>query len=177
MVVRIHARKVRLLARNLSFRLHRNPNEPCRRVAAATGNPPSVNDDIIEIDLPSDSPGFGPSSPMHTNIKIGRVTGRILSGKICLECKSPLRVLTSVSALQVLYGKELHSEDVLIPHVQKIIQDLYDISKEIPSDLDAANSSSSANLPLRTNISLQLMLYQVCLPKGSEGRRRDCPCF
>lgn len=80
----------------VEVRLCPDPDELCRRVAAATGNPPSVNDDIIEIDLPSDSPGFGSSSPMHTNIKIGRVTGRILSGKLVPCSQSTFRALTSM---------------------------------------------------------------------------------
>lgn len=55
-----------------------------RRLAAATGNPSGISDDVIEIDMPIDSPGFPPALPLRTNIKIARVTGRILSSEFCL---------------------------------------------------------------------------------------------
>ncbi|KAJ3946788.1 uncharacterized protein N0V96_003163 [Colletotrichum fioriniae] len=51
------------------------------RLAAATGNPAGILDDVIEIDMPTDSPGFPPALPLRTNIKIARVTGRILSSE------------------------------------------------------------------------------------------------
>ncbi|KAJ4247517.1 hypothetical protein NW762_013194 [Fusarium torreyae] len=51
-----------------------------RRLAAAVGSPSGINDDVIELDLPTNSPGFNPAAPLCTNIKIGRVTGRIISG-------------------------------------------------------------------------------------------------
>lgn len=62
----------------------------------------------------------------------------------------------------VLYGKELQTEQVLVPHVQSIVKTLYDISKEIPSELDTNLQFSGAKLTLRTVASLHLMLYQVC---------------
>ncbi|CAH0028119.1 unnamed protein product [Clonostachys rhizophaga] len=86
-----------------------------RRLAAATGNPSGINDEAIELPLPTDAPGFSPAGPLCTNIKIGRVVGRIISD---------------------LYGKEAETEQSFVSNVQDIVQTLYDISQNIPSELD-----------------------------------------
>ncbi|CAG9986144.1 unnamed protein product, partial [Clonostachys byssicola] len=68
-----------------------------RRLAAATGNPSGINDEAIELPLPKDAPGFSPAAPLCTNIKIGRVVGRIISGNISSEeelSRTPLGKLT-----------------------------------------------------------------------------------
>lgn len=52
-----------------------------RRLAAATGLPFGISDEFVEAEYPSDAPGFGSSAPLRTNIKIARITSRILTGK------------------------------------------------------------------------------------------------
>ncbi|CAM1506198.1 Fc.00g058390.m01.CDS01 [Cosmosporella sp. VM-42] len=113
-----------------------------RRLAAATGNPSGINDELIDVEFPTDSPGFAPSGPICTNIKIARVTGRILS---------------------VLYGPELQTEATFVPNVQEIVKSLYDISQEIPSESTTDVPGTGRDLTLRTTAALHLMLYQATL--------------
>ncbi|GKT58213.1 fungal specific transcription factor domain-containing protein [Colletotrichum tofieldiae] len=114
-----------------------------RRLAAATGNPSSILDDVIEVDMPTDSPGFPPALPLRTNIKIARVTGRILS---------------------TIYGPGTHPEETFVPNVQDIVQSLYWIAKEIPGELSPNSSDSPSvegDVSLRTSAYLHMMLYQL----------------
>ncbi|CAH0055038.1 unnamed protein product [Clonostachys solani] len=111
-----------------------------RRLAAATGNPSGINDEAIELTLPTNAPGFSPAAPLCTNIKIGRVVGRIISD---------------------LYGKEAETEQAFVSNVQDIVQTLYDISQSIPSELETSMRNSGSDLSLRTTAMLHLMLYQV----------------
>ncbi|KAL2208297.1 hypothetical protein CC79DRAFT_1357747 [Sarocladium strictum] len=114
-----------------------------RRLAAATGNPCGISDDSIEIDLPRDSPGFVPAAPLHLNVKIARITGRIIS---------------------ILYGpNNERSEDDFVSKVQEIIHSLYEISNELPSKLSTDVSGPGPALSIRTSASLQLMLLQATL--------------
>ncbi|KZL79737.1 fungal specific transcription factor domain-containing protein, partial [Colletotrichum incanum] len=116
-----------------------------RRLAAATGNPSSILDDVIEVDMPTDSPGFPPALPLRTNIKIARVTGRILSA---------------------IYGPGTHPEATFVPNVQDIVQSLYWIAKEIPGELPPNSSDSPSmegDVSLRTSAYLHMMLYQAIL--------------
>ncbi|OBS19696.1 hypothetical protein FPOA_11421 [Fusarium poae] len=113
-----------------------------RRLAAATGNPPSIGDEAINIPLPTDSPGFPPVGPMCTNIKIARATGRILA---------------------VLYNPEDESEHTFIPRVQDIVKSLYEISQEIPSDSVTDVYNLGRDQSLRTTASLHLMLFQATI--------------
>ncbi|KAF7547906.1 hypothetical protein G7Z17_g7401 [Cylindrodendrum hubeiense] len=50
-----------------------------RRLAAATGKPSGINDDMIDLPLPSDSGGFPPSAPLRANVKIARITGQVIT--------------------------------------------------------------------------------------------------
>ncbi|KAI8195243.1 putative transcriptional regulatory protein [Colletotrichum sp. SAR 10_65] len=116
-----------------------------RRLAAATGNPSGISDDVIEIEMPIDSPGFPPALPLRTNIKIARVTGRILS---------------------TIYGPGNHPEDSFVPSVQEIVQSLYWIAKEIPGDFSSKLfdiPSMEGDVSLRTSAYLHMMLYQAIL--------------
>ncbi|KAF5013268.1 hypothetical protein FDECE_697 [Fusarium decemcellulare] len=113
-----------------------------RRLAAATGNPSGINDEVIELDLPTNSPGFSPAAPLCTNIKIGRVTGRIIN---------------------VIYGKNPQSEQTFVSSVQEIVQAISDISQDIPSELEPERYHSSSELSLRTVASLHFMLCQATL--------------
>ncbi|KAL2882204.1 hypothetical protein SGCOL_002472 [Colletotrichum sp. CLE4] len=116
-----------------------------RRLAAATGNPAGILDDVIEIDMPTDSPGFPPALPLRTNIKIARVTGRILS---------------------TIYGPGNHPEETFVPNVQEIVQSLYWIAKEIPGEFSPKLSdmpSMEGDVSLRTSAYLHMMLYQAIL--------------
>jgi proline utilization trans-activator len=51
------------------------------RLAAATGNPVSINDDAIELDMPTDFVGYSTALPLRTNFKISKVLSRIITGK------------------------------------------------------------------------------------------------
>ncbi|KAF6809169.1 fungal specific transcription factor domain-containing protein [Colletotrichum plurivorum] len=116
-----------------------------RRLAAATGNPSGISDEVIEIDMPNDSPGFPPALPLRTNIKIARVTGRILS---------------------TIYGPGNHPEETFVPGVQDIVQSLYWIAKEIPGDFSGRLSglpSIEGDVSMRTSAYLHMMLYQAIL--------------
>ncbi|KAM0331160.1 hypothetical protein ACHAPQ_006123 [Fusarium lateritium] len=113
-----------------------------RRYAAATGNPPSIGDEAINIPMPTDSPGFPPVGPMSTNIRIARATGRILA---------------------VLYNPEDESEHTFIPRVQDIVKSLYEISQEIPSDSVTDVYNLGRDQSLRTTASLHLMLFQATI--------------
>ncbi|KAK6212137.1 hypothetical protein QIS74_10091 [Colletotrichum tabaci] len=116
-----------------------------RRLAAATGNPSGISDDVIEVDMPTDSPGFPPALPIRTNIKIARVTGRILS---------------------TIYGPGTHPEETFVPNVQEVVQSLYWIAKEIPGELSSHTTdlaSLEADVSLRTSAYLHMMLYQAIL--------------
>ncbi|UQC81859.1 uncharacterized protein CLUP02_07345 [Colletotrichum lupini] len=111
-----------------------------RRLAAATGNPAGILDDVIEIDMPTDSPGFPPALPLRTNIKIAKVTGRILSRN--------------------------RPEETFVPNVQEIVQSLYWIAKEIPGEFSPKLSdmpSMEGDVSLRTSAYLHMMLYQAIL--------------
>ncbi|TEA15283.1 putative transcriptional regulatory protein [Colletotrichum sidae] len=116
-----------------------------RRLAAATGNPSGISDDVIEIDMPNDSPGFPPALPLRTNIRIARVTGRILS---------------------TIYGPGNHREETFVPNVQEIVQSLYWIAKEIPGEFSGKLIISpllDGDVSLRTSAYLHMMLYQAIL--------------
>lgn len=51
-----------------------------RRLAAATGLPFGISDEFVEAEYPCEAPGFNSSAPIRTNIKIARITSRILTG-------------------------------------------------------------------------------------------------
>jgi hypothetical protein len=55
------------------------------RLAAATGNPFSINDDAIELAPPADCIGYPTSGLLRINLRISRVLSRILTGKSLLD--------------------------------------------------------------------------------------------
>ncbi|KAL4875811.1 hypothetical protein BJY04DRAFT_151626 [Aspergillus karnatakaensis] len=113
-----------------------------RRLAAATGSPPGINDAVIEQQLPIDSIGFTQAAPMRTSIKLARVYGQIIT---------------------VLYGSTLQMEDTFISNVQGIIRSLYDISDEIPMELATGLPKLGQISSLRTSAALHLIFYQALL--------------
>lgn len=52
------------------------------RSAAATGNPFSIDDDAVELDMPTECVGYPTAGPLRTNCKVSKVLGRIISGKV-----------------------------------------------------------------------------------------------
>jgi hypothetical protein len=54
---------------------------PTRRLAAATGNPPGIQDEAIRVGYPDDFPGFTHPAALNVNISIAKTTGQILQGK------------------------------------------------------------------------------------------------
>ncbi|KAI9164139.1 transcriptional regulatory protein [Paramyrothecium foliicola] len=113
-----------------------------RRLAAATGNPFGITDESIDLDMPSDSPGFSPAAPLQLNIKIAKITGRII---------------------RVLYGTRDRTEVDFVTKVQEIIYSLYDVSKEISAEVNTDVRAPGPPLRTRTSASLQLMLLQATL--------------
>ncbi|KAH6981286.1 hypothetical protein BKA56DRAFT_586995 [Ilyonectria sp. MPI-CAGE-AT-0026] len=113
-----------------------------RRLAAATGKPSGINDDMIDLPLPSDSGGFPPSASLRANVKIARVTGQVIA---------------------VLYGPPHRTEDDFVHNVQQIIRNLFEISTEIPSEQLFSCIGNNSDLALRTTASLHLMIYQATL--------------
>ncbi|KAH7161526.1 hypothetical protein EDB81DRAFT_784957 [Dactylonectria macrodidyma] len=113
-----------------------------RRLAAATGKPSGINDEMIDLPLPLDSGGFPPSAPLRANVKIARVTGQVIT---------------------VLYGPPHRTEDDFVHNVQQIIRDLFEISTEIPSEQFLTCTGINSDLALRTTASLHLMIYQATL--------------
>ncbi|KAM5344696.1 hypothetical protein ACJ41O_010558 [Fusarium nematophilum] len=113
-----------------------------RRLAAATGTPSGINDDAIDLPLPSDASGFPPAAATRTNIKIARVTGQVIT---------------------ILYGTKFKKQEDFVSNAQQIIKSLFDISTEIPSEQSLHPAGGSSSLALRTAASLHLMLYQATL--------------
>ncbi|KAJ5387426.1 hypothetical protein N7509_009967 [Penicillium cosmopolitanum] len=46
-----------------------------RRSAAATGNPFSIDDDAVELDMPTECVGYPTAGPLRTNCKVSKVLG------------------------------------------------------------------------------------------------------
>jgi proline utilization trans-activator len=51
-----------------------------RRLAAATGNPPGIQDDAVRASYPDTAPGFASPVALNLNIRIARTTGEVLQG-------------------------------------------------------------------------------------------------
>ncbi|KAH8888953.1 hypothetical protein GQ53DRAFT_653257, partial [Thozetella sp. PMI_491] len=113
-----------------------------KRLAAATGNPSGINEEVIEVILPEESPGFGPAGPICINAKIARLTGCIIA---------------------TLYSPKVQSEDVFVPNVMAIMRSLHEISNDLPADFTASFHDLSPRLSMKTAASLHLMLYQAAL--------------
>lgn len=57
-------------------------------------------------------------------------------------------------------------------NVQEILRSLYDISHEIPTETAMASNGVGRNVSIRTNASLQLMLYEVSILVNSSSLPR-----
>ncbi|KAL5605941.1 hypothetical protein FOVSG1_006088 [Fusarium oxysporum f. sp. vasinfectum] len=112
-----------------------------RRLAAATGHPYGIDDGFIMLEYPVDQPGFSSSHAIRTNARIARVTSRVLTD---------------------LYSPKRQSQDSFVLDVKEIIKCLHEISREIPENLATVADGPNSHIFVRTNASLQLMLYQVC---------------
>ncbi|KNB17907.1 hypothetical protein FOXG_15612 [Fusarium oxysporum f. sp. lycopersici 4287] len=113
-----------------------------RRLAAATGHPYGIDDDFIMLDYPIDQPGFSSSHAIRTNARIARVTSRVLTD---------------------LYSPKRQNQDSFVLDVKEIIKCLHEISREIPENLATIAERPNSRVSVRTNASLQLMLYQATL--------------
>lgn len=112
-----------------------------RRLAAATGCPPAVNDDQIQIGEPSPCHGFPSPSPLLVNIRIANITSDIM---------------------RILYGAPQTTEADCIQEVQKILRSLYDIANNMPSEI-SVNFASPRLTVSRTAASLYLWLFQAII--------------
>ncbi|KEF55278.1 uncharacterized protein A1O9_08932 [Exophiala aquamarina CBS 119918] len=111
-----------------------------RRLAAATGNPLSVDDEVIRAALPRDAPGFCASEALTTNVKIAKITGQTLKN---------------------IYGSIGQTEQIFMTHVQNILSELHQISQNMPADF-AVDFSQQLRVT-RTSATLYLMLYQAII--------------
>lgn len=142
----------------LLFTLSHPTDHRSRRIAAATGSPQGISDNVIEQPLPTDSIGFTPAAPMRTSIKLARVYGQIMTGAPSYNISRLKANIVSI----VLYGSTIQTEDTFISNVQSIIRSLCDISDEIPLELATGMPKLGHDLSLRTSAALHLMFYQVC---------------
>ncbi|CAI7586782.1 unnamed protein product [Penicillium pancosmium] len=113
-----------------------------KRLAAATGNPSSINRDTIELEMPTSALGFPSSFPICLNIRIAHITGRVL---------------------QTLYVQKPERDGNLIHSVQSIIQELHEISAELPLDFSDGNHNQTPKQNIRVFASIHMMLYQAIL--------------
>ncbi|KAL2866660.1 fungal specific transcription factor domain-containing protein [Aspergillus lucknowensis] len=112
-----------------------------RRLAAATGNPPGIQDEAIRAPYPGEFPGFISPDALNVNINIAKATGQIL---------------------QVIYGQKAQTERSFIKGVQGILVSLHQISGTIPHELELDFSDKPVTVT-RTNATLYLMLYQAIM--------------
>ncbi|KAL3486313.1 hypothetical protein BJX62DRAFT_228833 [Aspergillus germanicus] len=112
-----------------------------RRLAAATGNPPGIQDEAIRVGYPDDFPGFTHPAALNVNISIAKATGQIL---------------------QVIYGHKVQTERSFIKGVQGILVSLHQISSSIPNEL-ALDFSEKPLTVTRAKATLYLMLYQAIM--------------
>ncbi|KAL5042077.1 hypothetical protein BDW71DRAFT_200866 [Aspergillus fruticulosus] len=112
-----------------------------RRLAAATGNPPGIQDEAIRVGYPDDFPGFTNPAALNVNISIAKATGQIL---------------------QVIYGHKMQTERTFIKGVQGILVSLHQISNTIPRELELDFSEKPLTVT-RARATLYLMLYQAIM--------------
>ncbi|KAL2821151.1 hypothetical protein BJX63DRAFT_379487 [Aspergillus granulosus] len=112
-----------------------------RRLAAATGNPPGIQDDAIRVGYPDDFPGFTNPAALNVNISIAKATGQIL---------------------QVIYGHKVQTEQSFIKGVQGILVSLHQISGSVPHELHLDFSDKPLTIT-RAKATLYLMLYQAIM--------------
>ncbi|KAL4871699.1 hypothetical protein BDV12DRAFT_18414 [Aspergillus spectabilis] len=112
-----------------------------RRLAAATGNPPGIQDEAVRVSYPDTSPGFTSPAALNLNIRIAKTTGEIL---------------------QVIYGQKIQTEQSFVKGVQKILVSLHEISGSIPQELGLDFSRRPLTVT-RTKATLYLMLYQAIM--------------
>ncbi|KAL3460977.1 hypothetical protein BJX64DRAFT_278118 [Aspergillus heterothallicus] len=112
-----------------------------RRLAAATGNPPGIQDEAIQVGSPDDFPGFTDPAALNINIRIAKATGQML---------------------QVIYGHKAQTEQSFIKGVQGILVSLHQISRSIPDELEL-NFSNKPITVTRAKATLYLMLYQAIM--------------
>ncbi|KAF2165737.1 hypothetical protein M409DRAFT_24025 [Zasmidium cellare ATCC 36951] len=109
-----------------------------KRLAAATGNPSSINDAAIIIELPKDATGLCSPSALNLNIELARTSGRIIS---------------------TIYAPDGPSGRDFCLQIEKILQEISGIMKGVPPELDV-----DFDQPIyvsRTSATLQLMLFQA----------------
>ncbi|OQU97036.1 Fungal Zn2-Cys6 binuclear cluster domain-containing protein [Cladophialophora immunda] len=111
-----------------------------RRLAAATGNPTTIQDDVILVELPTESPGFCSPVSMNLNIRTAKVTGQIM---------------------QTIYAQKNQSEQAFTAAVRQILVDLVQISREV--DQEALPYHSDSPRMSRSKLSLKLTLYQAMI--------------
>ncbi|KAK9852985.1 hypothetical protein MYU51_007511 [Penicillium brevicompactum] len=113
-----------------------------RRLAAATGNPCSINDEAIELAPPTDRIGYSTSGLLRINLRISRVLSRILT---------------------VIYGNERLAEDSFIPNVRDIVKSIFEIAQDIPPENLARYPGLSLDSSTRASAYLHIMLYQALI--------------
>ncbi|KZN84610.1 Proline utilization trans-activator [Penicillium chrysogenum] len=121
------------------FRESRSGTLP-RRLAAATGNPSLMSDEMVRIPRPMESPGFSSAVILNVNISIATITGRIIN---------------------TVYSHKKQSEEKFVSEVREILQSLGHARQGMP--LDCVMDFSSPFPLTRDCITLNLMLYQAII--------------
>ncbi|KAH8168289.1 fungal specific transcription factor domain-containing protein [Sarocladium implicatum] len=106
------------------------------RLAAATGNPFGINDDVISAEQPEDWPGFPPAAALRVNIKLAEITGNIMQIKAFL--KSTQEMLTVLHNIGNSMPKEYaidFSKPIVVPSRTSATLHLmfYQVSSKISS--------------------------------------------
>ncbi|WQF81651.1 hypothetical protein CDEST_06665 [Colletotrichum destructivum] len=109
-----------------------------RRLAAATGQPLTIQDASISTEYPGEAPGFVTPAAMIVNIELARITGQ---------------------TMDVVYGTKGKAVDRYVESVRKILKQLQDVAKSIPSEY-TLNLTRAPRLS-RTAGTLYLMLHQA----------------
>ncbi|KAH7083936.1 hypothetical protein FB567DRAFT_446872 [Paraphoma chrysanthemicola] len=111
-----------------------------RRLAAATGNPVGILDENITAPLPTESAGFPPVAALNINIKLAKMTGRIL---------------------QNIYSARHRSERQFLRTIHDLVTELNNLHKDTPPSckVDVSQPGSVT----RTSATLSLMFSQAVI--------------
>ncbi|KAH6689815.1 fungal-specific transcription factor domain-containing protein, partial [Plectosphaerella plurivora] len=108
-----------------------------RRLASATGNPVSIQDDAIATPPPTETPGFTSPTALNMNVKLARLTGQ---------------------TMETIYSHKSRSVSWYIRSVKVILGRLSRVATSIPSKYSV--DFAKPIVPSRTSATLHLMLYQ-----------------
>ncbi|KAH8808996.1 fungal-specific transcription factor domain-containing protein [Xylogone sp. PMI_703] len=112
-----------------------------RRIAAAIGCPPGIDDQHIEIEMPATSIGFPSPAALNVNIQITRIVGRIMAS---------------------LYNRKITSKETIVSELQSILKSLSDVNGTIPQEY-TVNFDKDLDDISRTGATLYLFYFQAII--------------